>query len=87
MADWAWEYDPDAQHVIGETPDLAFVAQVEEHADELVRAAAALYLDGGVYQGKSPGVQEAVISNGMFQYLTVVRQQRLYIIQVTVWPL
>ncbi|MGW1076235.1 hypothetical protein [Streptomyces sp. NPDC002537] len=87
MGDWGWEYDPDARHVIGGTPDLAFVAQVEERADELVRAAAALYLDGSAYQGESPGVQEEVIPNGMFQYLTVVRQQRLYIVQVTAWPL
>ncbi|GAA0449359.1 hypothetical protein GCM10009544_10240 [Streptomyces stramineus] len=42
MGDWGWEYDPDAQHVIGEMPDLAFVALMEERADELVRAAAAL---------------------------------------------
>ncbi|MEU7168885.1 hypothetical protein AB0A70_30265 [Streptomyces morookaense] len=87
MGDWAWEYDPDPRHVIGETPNLAFVAQVEERADELVRAAAALYLDGSTYEGKSPGVQEEVLPCGMFHYLTVVRQQRLYIVQVTPWPL
>jgi hypothetical protein len=51
MADWGWEYNPDAHHVIGETLNLAFVAQVEARADELVRAAAALYLDGSAYQG------------------------------------
>lgn len=87
MGDWGWEYNPDAHHVIGQTPNLAFVAQVEARADELVRAAAALYLDGSAYQGQSPGVQEEVLPGGMFQYLTVVRQERLYIVQVTPWPL
>ncbi|TVL94484.1 hypothetical protein CD790_02200 [Streptomyces sp. SAJ15] len=86
MGDWGWEYDPDARHVIGETPNLAFVAQVEERADELVRAAAALFLNGTAYQGRSPGLREEVLPSGMFQYLTVVRQQRLYIVQVTPWP-
>ncbi|MFE1934992.1 hypothetical protein ACFW95_32390 [Streptomyces sp. NPDC059474] len=51
MGDWGWEYNPDAHHVIGETPNLAFIAEVEARADELVRAAAALYLDGIAYQG------------------------------------
>ncbi|MGK5547586.1 hypothetical protein ACSNOH_23045 [Streptomyces sp. URMC 127] len=40
MGDWGWEYDPDARHVIGETPNLAFVARVEERADELVQVTA-----------------------------------------------
>ncbi|MEU5270982.1 hypothetical protein [Streptomyces hygroscopicus] len=87
MGDWGWEYHPDAHHVIGETPILSFVAQVEARADELVRVAAALYLDGTTYQGQSPGVQEEVLPGGMFQHLTVVRQERLYIVQVTPWPL
>ncbi len=87
MGDWSWEYDPDAHHVIGETPNLAFIARVEERADELVRAAAALYLDGTLCQGRSPGLQEEVLPDGMFQYLTVVRHQRLYIVQATPWPL
>ncbi|MEU2516212.1 hypothetical protein [Streptomyces syringium] len=87
MSDWRWEYDPDPRHVIGETPNLALVALVEERADELVRAAAALYLDGAAYQGPSPGLGEEVLPNGMFQYLTVVRQRCLYVVQVTLWPL
>jgi hypothetical protein len=87
VGDWGWEYNPDAHHVIGESPNLAFIAQVEARADELVRAAAALYLDGTAYQGQSPGVQEEVLLGGMFQYLTVVRQECLYIVQVTAWPL
>ncbi|WP_241999799.1 hypothetical protein [Streptomyces klenkii] len=60
---------------------------MEERADELVRAAAALYLDGASYRGRSPGGQEEILPGGMFQYLTVVRQQCLYIVQVIAWPL
>ncbi|MFC3585650.1 hypothetical protein ACFOSC_17800 [Streptantibioticus rubrisoli] len=33
MSDWAWEYFPDAQHVTGDTPNLALIAQIEERAD------------------------------------------------------
>ncbi|MFT2018435.1 hypothetical protein ACMA1D_21730 [Streptomyces sp. 796.1] len=87
MGDWGWEYDPDAHHVIGDTPDLAFIAQLEERADELVRAAAALHLDGVNHQGRSVGLQEEILPGGMFQYLTVVRLERLYIVQVIAWPL
>ncbi len=86
MGDWGWEYHPDSRHVIGETPNLAFIAQVEERADELVRAAAALHLDGSSYQGQSPGMREEILPCGMFQYLTIVRHRRLYIVQVTPWP-
>jgi hypothetical protein len=54
VSDWAWEYFPDAHHVIGDTPKLALIAQIEERADELVRAAAVEYPDGTAYQGLSP---------------------------------
>jgi hypothetical protein len=30
MSDWRWEYHPEAHHVIGDTPDLALIAQIEE---------------------------------------------------------
>ncbi|MBB5938267.1 hypothetical protein [Streptomyces zagrosensis] len=87
VGDGGWEYDPDAHHVIGETPNLVFIAQVEERADELVRAAAALHLDGTSHQGRSVAIQEEILPGGMFQYLTLVRQERPHIVQVTAWPL
>ncbi|MFE7119540.1 hypothetical protein ACFU99_29400 [Streptomyces sp. NPDC057654] len=87
MSEWAWEYFPDSRAIIGDTPDLAFVAQVEERADELLRAAAALYLDGTSFQGQSPPLQTEILPCGMFEYLIIVRQERLYITQVTPWPL
>lgn len=85
VTDWRWEYHPDAHHVIGATPNLALIAEIEEHADELVRAAAAEYLDSADYQGRSPGLRTAIIPNGMFEYLTVVRHERIYITHVTAW--
>ncbi|QKW54727.1 hypothetical protein HUT08_23585 [Streptomyces buecherae] len=72
---------------MGDTPDLVFVAQLEERADELVRAAVALHLDGSRHEGRSAGLQEEILPGGMFQYMTVVRQERPYIVQVTAWPL
>ncbi|MFD7441805.1 hypothetical protein [Streptomyces sp. NPDC059909] len=43
MSEWPWEYDPDEAHVIGDEnrPPPAFVAEVEEQAWELARAAEA----------------------------------------------
>ncbi|MEU1309560.1 hypothetical protein ABZ419_11785 [Streptomyces cinnamoneus] len=81
---WAWEYDPDPGYVIGGIDNLAFIARVEERADELVRAAAALYLDGAKYTGTSPRMQEETIdASGMFVYQVVPRHQRVYIRQVS----
>ncbi|MCD9141987.1 hypothetical protein [Streptomyces albireticuli] len=84
MADgWRWEYDPDAEHVIGGLDDLAFIAHVETRTEELVRAAAALYLDGDAYQGASPPMRREVVNGGMFVYQTVPRHQCVYVLQVT----
>ncbi|MDF3288398.1 hypothetical protein [Streptomyces silvisoli] len=83
MSEWAWEYFPDAHEVIGDTPNLALIAQIEERADELVRAAAVEYPDGTAYQGHSPGQREEIVPNGMFEYLTIVRHERIYITQIT----
>ncbi|WP_330288877.1 hypothetical protein [Streptomyces sp. NBC_00576] len=88
MSDWRWEYDPDETHVTGgPTPaPPAFVAEVEKRADEIARAAEALHLDGTRYQGAGEGVQTAYVSGGMFLYLTIVRHECVYILQVTPWP-
>ncbi|MEU7156185.1 hypothetical protein [Streptomyces chrestomyceticus] len=86
MAEWRWEYDPTADHVIGGLDDLAFIARVEETADELVRAAAAQFLDGSLYRGTSPKVSEEVIPGGMFLHQVIPRHQCVYILQVTLAP-
>ncbi|ROR42381.1 hypothetical protein [Kitasatospora cineracea] len=79
---WAWEYLPSEEHVIAGAP-LAFIAEVEKKTDELVRAAEALYLDGSSYRGENPKSRTADVPGGMFEYLTVVRHERIYIVQVT----
>ncbi|MFD4945809.1 hypothetical protein ACFVYE_30620 [Streptomyces sp. NPDC058239] len=88
MSDRRWEYDPSEAYVVGgdTPPPPVFVAEVEHRADELVRAASALHLDGTTFQGAGDGVQTAYVPGGMFLYLTVIRHQCVYIIQVTAWP-
>ncbi|KOG53642.1 hypothetical protein ADK76_26900 [Streptomyces griseoflavus] len=71
---------------MGGIDDLAFIARVEETADELVRAAAAQYLEGTLFQGASPKLGEEIISGGMFIHQVVPRQQCVYILQVTMVP-
>ncbi|MFE1438213.1 hypothetical protein [Streptomyces sp. NPDC058739] len=47
---WSWKYIPDEETVAAGAPP-GFLAEVEKKAaDELVRAAAALYLHGPAYQ-------------------------------------
>jgi len=87
VSEWGWEYEPSEDHVIGgdSPPSPSFVAEVESRADEIARAAAALYLHGSSYQGASEGMKTALVSGGMFLYLVVPRHQRVYVIQVTSW--
>lgn len=61
----------------------AFVAEVEKKADELVRAAAAFYLDGTQYEGLGPKGDTAHIDSGFFVYLIVPRHECVYVRQVT----
>ncbi len=57
MSEWRWEYEPNGTHVVGgETPPPpAFLAEFEQRADETVRAASALHLDGTTCQGRATG--------------------------------
>ncbi|MEU2956431.1 hypothetical protein ACIOUE_29515 [Streptomyces xanthochromogenes] len=89
MSEWRWEYEPNETHVVGgETPvPPELVAEVEQRAAELARAAAALHLDGTGYQGVGDGVQTAFVPGGMFLYLTIVRHECVYVLQVTASPI
>jgi hypothetical protein len=78
---WSWEYFPDEQTRVGGMPP-AFVVLVEEKADELVRAAAAQYLDGTLYEGFSE-TGTVFVGGGMVDYLTVQRHETVYLVQVT----
>ncbi|MFI1582117.1 hypothetical protein [Embleya sp. NPDC020630] len=82
---WSWEYHPDEQTVVGGAPE-AFIAQVETRAEEIVRAAEALYLDGTTYQGPNPPMGTAYPESGMFRYLIVVRSESVLVLQVTYLP-
>jgi hypothetical protein len=63
---WHWECDPDD---LAKGAPEAFVAQVEEVADELVRAASALYGDGTVFRGPNPRGDTKIVDGGIFVYL------------------
>ncbi|MCC3767542.1 hypothetical protein [Streptomyces sp. UNOC14_S4] len=82
--DWHWEYDPGAAHVIGGLDDLPSSPGSRSGAEELVRAAAALYLDGTTYQGASSALGREVVTGGMFVFQTVPRHRRVCVLQVTV---
>ncbi|MFG2877848.1 hypothetical protein ACGFYU_23085 [Streptomyces sp. NPDC048337] len=79
---WRWEYDPDEEYVTGGAPP-AFVAGVEKAADELGRAAAALYLDGTAYREMGPKGAVMNLDDGMFVYLIIPGSECVYIRQVT----
>ncbi|MHA6757295.1 hypothetical protein [Streptacidiphilus sp. PAMC 29251] len=79
---WAWEYLPNEHHVTdGVSPVV--IAEVETKADELVRAAAALYLDGTTHTGPDEKMKQQLIPNGFFHYTVIRRQERIYILRIT----
>ncbi|MFJ1708502.1 hypothetical protein [Kitasatospora sp. NPDC088346] len=78
---WCWEYNPDEAGVVAGAP-LAFVAQIEKKADEIVRAAAALYLDGTTYRGPGERMKTADVDDGIFWYMIIPRDERVYILRV-----
>ena len=73
---WTWEYVPDEEHVAGQAPP-AFIAMVEGKADEIVRAAEALHLDGTGFEGISEGAKDAFVAGGMFRYLVIPGTKRV----------
>ncbi|GAA1973702.1 hypothetical protein [Kitasatospora viridis] len=77
---WRWEYHPDEADVVAGAP-LAFVAQVEKKADEIVRAAEALYLDGTTYQGPGERMRTANVEDGIFWYMVIPRDERVYVLR------
>ncbi|MEU6664631.1 hypothetical protein [Streptomyces sp. NPDC046727] len=54
-----------------------------QKADELVRAAEALYIHGPDYQGADRKGGDVIVPGGMFTYQMVVRSERVYIVQIT----
>ncbi|WP_411091901.1 hypothetical protein [Streptomyces sp. 049-1] len=79
---WRWEYDPGEEYVAGGAPP-AFIAEVEKKADELIRAAEALHLDGTRYEGTGPKSETVDVPGGMFVFLIVPRFECGHVLQVT----
>jgi hypothetical protein len=78
---WAWEYNPSEEFLTAGAPE-AFIAEVKAKADELVRAAHALYLDGTTYQGSGEPMKTAIVEHGFFVYSVVPRNERVYILRL-----
>ncbi|MFC4327542.1 hypothetical protein ACFPC0_06820 [Streptomyces andamanensis] len=83
---WCWEYVPDQETVAVGAPQ-GFLAEVEKKADELVRAAEALYLHGPAYQGADEGARHAFVAGGFFVYMITARTELVSIWQITPDPL
>ncbi|MFI5568450.1 hypothetical protein ACIA6T_14100 [Streptomyces sp. NPDC051740] len=83
---WRWEYVPDEETVADGAP-TEFLVEVKKAADELVRAAEALYLHGPAYQGMDEGAKHAFVSGGFFVYMITPRSELVTIWQVTPDPL
>jgi hypothetical protein len=79
---WAWEYAFGAEESARKAP-REFLAGVEEKADELVRAAEALYVHGRDHEEIDPKGKDVIVRGGMFRYQIVVRSERVYVVQIT----
>ncbi|WP_149828171.1 hypothetical protein [Streptomyces tailanensis] len=82
---WEWEYVPDEETVAAGAPPT-FLAEVEKRADELVRAAEALYLHGPGYQEADEGAKHAFLNGGFFVYMITPRSELVSIWQITPDP-
>ncbi|MFJ5777580.1 hypothetical protein [Streptomyces sp. NPDC093094] len=82
---WCWEYVPDEETVAAGAPP-GFLAEVEKAADELVRAAEALYLHGAAYQEVDEGAKHAFVAGGFFVYMITPRSEMVTIWQITPDP-
>ncbi|MER8184762.1 hypothetical protein [Kitasatospora sp. NPDC094015] len=82
---WSWEYLPDEEQVAGGAPE-EFRAAVGRKADELVRAAEALYLDGTTFEGSGEPMRYVDVAGGLFAYFVVPRLELVAVCQVTPPP-
>ncbi|MEV8018424.1 hypothetical protein AB0O76_19210 [Streptomyces sp. NPDC086554] len=79
---WSWEYAFAAEEAARTAPP-AFLAEVERKAEELVRAAEALYVHGRSYEDVDPKGGDITVPGGMFRYQIVVRSECVYVVQMT----
>jgi hypothetical protein len=79
---WTWEYAFGAEEAAHDLPP-GFLAEVENRAAELVRAAEARYVHGRAHDGQDPRGGDVIVPGGMFTYRVVVRSERVYVLQIT----
>ncbi|MGW3185555.1 hypothetical protein ACWDD9_40435 [Kitasatospora sp. NPDC001119] len=82
---WSWEYLPNERHVTAGSP-ADFLTAVARRADELVRAAEALYLDGTSYQGSGEPMRYLDVAGGLLTYYVVPRLELVVVCQLTPPP-
>ena len=84
MSDWSWEWLPSLEEVAAGLPPEVLSA-VEKAAADLATVNSMVYLDGVDFRGTGPGVRthSDPARNLLFEYLTVPRQECIYITQVT----
>lgn len=78
---WSWEYAFGAEEAARSVPQ-GFLAGVERKADELVRAAEALYVHGRGYEGADVKGGDIIVPGGMFTYQIVARSERVFVVQI-----
>jgi hypothetical protein len=79
---WTWEYAFAAEEAARAVP-VGFRTEIEHRAAELVRAAEALHVHGRSHEGHDPKGGDVILPGGMFTYQTVVRSERVFIVQIT----
>ncbi|MBV9023519.1 MAG: hypothetical protein JO362_06930 [Streptomycetaceae bacterium] len=86
MSDWTWEYEPDAENVVGGLPS-ELVEQVAQMAQRLADAAGVKYIG-------DPPIEESGVSKVfvytegilMLWYQEDRRYNAVYILQAIPWP-
>ncbi|MEV4047264.1 hypothetical protein [Streptomyces sp. NPDC049744] len=78
---WSWEYAFGAEEAARTVP-RAFLTGVEAKADELVRAAEALYIHGRGHEDADVKGGDVIVPGGMFTYQVVVRRERVFVVQI-----
>jgi len=81
VSDWAWEYNPDAEHVVGGLPPHV-VAEVEGIAAELAVVASLTYADGLDFQGTGPGLRDVSRPHLIVWYGTYPRLETILVVRV-----
>jgi hypothetical protein len=81
VADWSWEYLPDAQLVSGLSPEV--IKRIERAADEIAVGCSLGFPEGADYQGLTPPLRtHALGPDVLLTYLVDVRGEQVLVVQV-----